>query len=159
MSFSALPASLPSLSNHEAIADALYRAVLAFDHGDEELLRSAVTDDITAEMPGSPPTSGIAALKASVFDRVAFGIDTTHFLSNIRVNLASASATTAQVSCSALAQHVRKGKGYEPGNKFTSGCMYLCDVIKEESSSLWKIENWKIHIIWVDGDRSVMTGQ
>ncbi|KAI1747996.1 hypothetical protein F4782DRAFT_534833 [Xylaria castorea] len=159
MDFSALPAALPGLTDREAIADALHRAVLAFDHGDNALLLSAVTNDVTAEMPGSPPVSGVSALKAAVFDRVAFGLDTTHFLSNIRVSV-DGGASTAQVSCSALAQHVRKGKGFEPGpHKFTSGGMYLCDVIKEEESGLWKIKTWKANIIWVDGDPAVMTGQ
>ncbi|KAI1742628.1 hypothetical protein F4680DRAFT_411255 [Xylaria scruposa] len=159
MAFPALPAALPGLTDREAIADALHRVVLAFDHGDEALLLSAVTNDVTAEVSGSPPASGIAALKAAVFDRVAFSLDTTHFLSNIRVSVESG-ASTAQVSCSALAQHVRKGKGFEPGpHKFTSGGMYLCDVVKEEASGLWKIKTWKAKIVWVDGDPAVMTGQ
>ncbi|KAI0542319.1 hypothetical protein GGR58DRAFT_304455 [Xylaria digitata] len=159
MAFPALPSTLPGLNDREAIADTLYRAVLAFDHGDDALLGSAITDDVTAEMPGSAPTSGIAALKAAVFDRVAYNIDTTHFLSNIRVSVESG-ASTAQVSCSALAQHVRKGKGFEPGpHRFTSGSMYLCDVVKDEPSGLWKIKTWKANIVWVDGDPAVMTGQ
>ncbi|TGJ81085.1 hypothetical protein E0Z10_g7684 [Xylaria hypoxylon] len=158
MAFSALPAALPGLTDRESIADVLYRAVLAFDHGDDALLRSAVTDDVTAEMPGSPPTSGISALKTAVFDRVAFDLDTTHFLSNIRVSVESG-ASMAQVSCSALAQHVRKGKGFEPGpHRFTSGGMYLCDVVKDEPSGVWKIKTWKANIVWVDGDLAVMTG-
>ncbi|KAF2972123.1 hypothetical protein GQX73_g1427 [Xylaria multiplex] len=158
MAFPALPSTLPGLTDREAIADALYRAVLAFDHGDDALLSSAITDDVTAEMPGSPPSSGIAALKAAVFDRVAYEIDTTHFLSNIRVSVETG-ASTAQVSCSALAQHVRKGKGFEPGpHRFTSGGMYLCDVVKDEPSGLWKIKTWKANIVWVDGNPAVMTG-
>ncbi|KAI8949129.1 hypothetical protein F4801DRAFT_554449 [Xylaria longipes] len=159
MAFSALPAALPGLTDRESITDTLYRAVLAFDHGDDALLRSAVTEDVTAEMPNSPPTSSIPALKAAVFDRVAYGIDTTHFLSNIRISVESG-ASTAQASCSALAQHVRKGKGFEPGpHKFTSGGLYLCDLVKEEASGLWKIKAWKFNLVWVDGDRAVMTGQ
>ncbi|KAI0096276.1 hypothetical protein GGR51DRAFT_568502 [Nemania sp. FL0031] len=159
MTFSALPEALPGLTDRESIADALYRAVLAFDHGDDALLRSAVTDDVAAEIPGSPPANGIAAVKAAVFDRVAFGLDTTHFLSNVRVCMESG-ASTAQVSCSALAQHVRKGKGFEPGqHRFMSGGMYMCDVVKQGGSGLWKIKTWKANIIWVDGDPSVMTGQ
>ncbi|KAI1120364.1 hypothetical protein F5Y10DRAFT_258586 [Nemania abortiva] len=159
MAFSALPAALPGLTDRESIADALYRAVLAFDHGDDALLRSAVTDDVVAEMPGSPPASSIAALKAAVFDRVAFGLDTTHFISNVRVSMDSG-ASTAQVSCSALAQHIRKGKGFESGpHRFMSGGMYLCDVVKQDASGLWKIKTWKANIVWVDGDPAVMTGQ
>lgn len=149
----ALPAKLPGLTDREAIADTLYRAVLAFDHADEALLLSAITEDIVAEMPGSS-AKGIQELKAAVFDRVS-KLDTTHFLSNIRISIES--ITTAKVTCSALAQHVRPGKGFEPGpNKFTSGALYICDVVKIDD--LWKIKSWKADIVWVDGEPSVMTG-
>jgi len=151
----ALPAKLAgALTEREAIADALYRAVLAFDHADEALLLSAVTEDISAEMPGLS-SKGVPELKAAVFDRVS-KLDTTHFLSNIRVTIES--GTTAKVTCSAMAQHVRPGKGFEPGpNKFTSGGLYLCDVVKV--GDLWKIKSWKANIVWVDGDPTVMAGQ
>lgn len=102
----ALPAQLMGgLTEREAIGGALYRAVLAFDHGDEALLLSAITEDIDAEMPGST-AHGIAEFKAAVFDRVS-KLDTTHFLSNVRVSFASSSTATA--TCSALAHHVRPG--------------------------------------------------
>jgi hypothetical protein len=151
----ALPAKLAgALTEREAIADALYRAVLAFDYADEALLLSAITEDISFEMPGSS-AKGIPEIKAAVFDRVS-KLDTTHFISNIRVSIESAIA--AKVTCSAMAQHVRPGKGFEPGpNKFTSGGMYLCDVVKV--GDLWKIKSWKAHFLWVDGDPTVMTGQ
>ncbi|KAI0509424.1 hypothetical protein F5B22DRAFT_329078 [Xylaria bambusicola] len=151
----ALPASLAGgLTDREAIADALYRAVLAFDHADEALLLSAITPDISAQMPGSS-AKGVVEFKAAVFDRVS-KLDTTHFLSNVRVSIQS--SATAQASCSALAQHVRPGKGFEPGpNKFTSGGMYLCDLVKV--GELWKINNWSANITWVEGDPSVMAGQ
>ena len=137
MSF-AVPINLAgALTAREAIADTLYRAVLAFDHADEGLLLSAVTEDVLVEMAGSS-IKGVPELKAAVFDRVS-KLDTTHFLSNERVSIES--ATTAKVTCSALAQHVRPGKGFEPGpNKYASGGLYLCDVVK------------------VDGDRTVMAG-
>lgn len=150
----ALPAKLSgAMTDREAAADALYRAVLAFDHADEELLLSALTEDVAAEMPGSS-AKGIPEFKAAVFDRVS-KLDTTHFLSNVRVSLES--STTAKVSASAMAQHVRPGKGFEPGpNKFTSGGLYLCELIKV--GDLWKIKDWKANIVWIDGDPSVMAG-
>jgi hypothetical protein len=154
MSF-ALPAKLAgAMTEREAIADALYRGALAFDHADEALLLSAVTEDMFFEMPTLSAT-GIPAFKADVFDRIS-KLDTTHFLSNIRVNIES--DTTATVTCSVMAQHVRPGKGFEPGpNKLMSGGMYLCDVVKV--GNLWKIKSWKLNLVWVDGDPSVMTGQ
>lgn len=151
----ALPANLAgALTDREAIADALYRAVLAFDHADEELLRSAVTEDISGEIAGTA-SSGISEFKARIFDRVS-QLDTTHFLSNIRVSIES--AMTAKATCSALAQHVRAGKGREPGpHKFTTGGFYLCDMVRV--GELWKLKTWNARMVWVDGEPAVMTGK
>nr|RBQ83582.1 hypothetical protein FVER53263_13987 [Fusarium verticillioides] len=150
----ALPAELTGgLAEREAISDALYRAVLAFDHADEALLLSAITEDIDAEMPGST-ARGIAEFKAAVFDRVS-KLDTTHFLSNVRINITS--SRTATATCSALAQHVRPGEGVDPSSaKFTSGAFYACDMVK--IGDLWKMKTWKANIIWLDGDPTVLAG-
>ncbi|KAK9237015.1 hypothetical protein V1525DRAFT_405379 [Lipomyces kononenkoae] len=153
MSFT-LPAQLPGLSDREAVADAVYRAVLAFDTADEALLRSALTEDVVVEMLGQS-ISGISELKAAVFDRVS-KLDTTHFISNVRVSIES--ATAAKVSCSALAQHIGTDKGLDPASsKYTSGGLYLCDTVKVDG--LWKIKTWKANFIWTNGDPSVMAGQ
>lgn len=152
----ALPVKLagPPLTEREAISDALYRAVLAFDHADEALLRSAATEDIVVDMAGHSLT-GIPAFKEALFDRVS-KLDTTHFLSNIRISIES--ATTAKATCSALAQHVRLGQRSDPSApKLTSGGMYFCDLIKV--GDLWMIESWKADFTWLDGDASVMSGE
>jgi len=149
-----LPAHLTGLTDREAIADPLYRAVLAFDQSSESLLHSAVTEDLSAEMAGLS-SQGIPDFKKKVYNRVS-KLDTTHFLSNMRVNIES--VTTAKATCSAMAQHVRPGKGFEPGpNKFTSGGLYACYLVMV--GDLWKIKSWKANIVWVDGDRSVMSGE
>lgn len=150
-----LPAQLAgTLSVREAVADAVYRAVLAFDLADEALLLTAVTEDIWFEMPGTS-AKGIQEIKTAVFDRVS-KLTTTHFTSNIRISIESDSAAT--LTCSALAQHVRPGKEFEPGggNKFTSGGLYLCEVIR--IGDLWKIKRWNANFTWVDGDSTVMAG-
>ncbi|VUC27767.1 unnamed protein product [Clonostachys rosea] len=153
---SPLPAKLQggALTEREAVADALYRAVLAFDHADEGLLRSAVTEDITVTIAGQT-SKGLTELKAAVFDRVSKLI-TTHFLSNMRVTFDGDSKATA--TCSALAQHVRAGKGFEASeNKFTSGGLYYCNLVKDVG--LWKVSTWTADITWVDGDATVMNGE
>ncbi|KAF5227156.1 hypothetical protein FANTH_14852 [Fusarium anthophilum] len=149
-----LPAQLTGgLTEREAISDALHRAVLAFDYADEALLLSAITEDIDAEMPGST-AHGIENFKAAVFDRVS-KLHTTHFLSNVRINLESSSTATA--TCSALAQHVRPGQGMDPSSaKLTSGAFYACEMVKV--GDLWKMKTWKANIIWLDGDPIVLAG-
>ncbi|KAI0974989.1 hypothetical protein F4678DRAFT_470278 [Xylaria arbuscula] len=151
----ALPATLGGgLTDREAIADALYRVVLAFDLADESLLLSAVTPNISADIGGSS-TKGFAELKAANWDRIS-KLDTTHYLSNIRINIQS--AATAQATCAALSQHVRPGKGLEADSKkWTAGSTYLCDLVKV--GELWKISNWKLKVVWVDGDFGVMSGE
>ena len=71
------------LTDREAIADALYRVVLAFDHADEALLRSSMTEHVKAEIPGVVAANNIEEVKAKVFGGVS-KLDTTHFLSNVR---------------------------------------------------------------------------
>lgn len=45
-----------------------------------------------------------------------------------------------------MAQHVRPGKGFELGpNKFTSGVLYLCELVKV--GELWKIKDWEANIV------------
>lgn len=149
-----LPAKLSGITEREAIADALYRAVLAFDHADEDLLRSSITEDIELEFPGVLSAKGIPEVKAGVYDRVS-KLDTTHFLSNVRIN--QESSTKAKVSCSALAQHCRMGQGLDgTAGKYTSGVLYLCDMVKD--GELWKVSRWDAQVIWLDGDASVMSG-
>ncbi|KAL5600592.1 hypothetical protein FOVSG1_008404 [Fusarium oxysporum f. sp. vasinfectum] len=149
-----LPAQLTGdLTEREAISDALYRAVLSFDHADEALFLSAITDDIDAKMPAST-AHGIAEFKAAVFDRVS-KLHTTHFLSNVRINIESSSTATA--TCSALAQHVRPGQGADPSSaKLTSGAFYACDMVKVRH--LWKMKTWKANNIWLDGDPTILAG-
>lgn len=152
MSLSPLPAKLAGITEREAVADAVYRGVLAFDHADEDLLRSAITEDAITEFPGVLSAQGILAIKEKVFDRVS-KLDTTHFLSNFRVNMES--DRMAQVSCSAMAQHCPQGQGRDAGGaKYTSGGLYLCDVIKD--GDLWKVKRWQAQMIWLAGDASVM---
>ena len=155
MSVASLPTKLAGITEREAIADALYRAVLAFDHNNEDLLRSAITEDGFLEFKGVMSCKGIAELKEKVYDRVS-KLDTLHVLSNVRVNVESDSQ--AQVLCSAVATHCRAGQGVVPdGAKYTSGAMYLCDVVKE--GELWKVSRWQAQVIWLQGDRSVMSGE
>ncbi|KAI0965399.1 hypothetical protein F4678DRAFT_335490 [Xylaria arbuscula] len=156
MAASALPASLSSLTEREAIIDTMYRAVQAFDLGDSELIKSAIDDNIVFALPGRPPAEGFSVFKAAMFDHIAFNLDTTHHLTNFRVSVESG-ASTAKIQCYTIAQHFRKGEGHKPGSeKFTAGGMYFCDVVKDEGSGFWKIKDWKLNVIWTEGDHALM---
>lgn len=147
-----LPAKLSgALSDREQITDTLYRLVLAFDHADEDLLQSALTDDVVAEIAGFPNSKGISELKETIFSRVS-KLETTHSLSNIRVSIEN--ATSARASCTSVAQHVRPGKGFDQGpHRLLGGGFYICDLIKEDD--LWKVKQWMVKPTWYDGDPAI----
>ncbi|KAK7209025.1 hypothetical protein V2G26_016203 [Clonostachys chloroleuca] len=147
-----LPAKLSgALSDREKIADTLYRLVAAFDHADEDLLQSALTDDVVVEIVGFPSSKGISELQEAIFGRVS-KLETTHSISNIRVSIES--TTSARASCTSVAQHARPGKGFEQGpHRLLGGGFYICDLIKE--GDIWKIKQWMAKPIWYEGDPAI----
>lgn len=155
MSQTQLPTSLtPALSDRDAISDAVIRACLAIDTDDESLFQSAFTQDAIFEIESRPIMKGYAAIKTDCFDVVA-KLDTTHFLSNMRVNIESG-GSAAKLTCSAHSFHYRKGEGVVPdAPKWVGGTLYFCDLVKEEAGG-WKISNWYLKPIWLEGDISVM---
>ncbi|KAI0377214.1 hypothetical protein F5Y04DRAFT_292156 [Hypomontagnella monticulosa] len=149
----ALPAKLagPPLSDREAIADLCYRVTASIDHADEELYWSTTTPEIYAEVAGTT-VSGAEELKAKVWDNV-IKVDTIHYLTNMRIGIDT--PTTARVTFTSLAQHCRRGKGFEPGpNRFTTGAIYNCEAVK--IGDLWKLKKYIASHVWGDGDPSVM---
>ncbi|KAJ1563100.1 hypothetical protein HK405_001353 [Cladochytrium tenue] len=152
MSF-ALPALLPgtSLTDREAVADALYRVALALDTNDSELLESAMADDVEVEFIRGQ-LHGLAEVRATVF-AVVGPLDTTHMLTNMRVMLSEPGKASA--TCTALAQHARPGMGQVPGpNRYSTGALYACEL--EKDGELWKIKSWRTKYLWAEGDHSVM---
>lgn len=150
------PATLPSSSTHEAMNDALLRAVLAIDTNDIDLFKSAISDPDTAvfEMNGNA-TTGLDAIINGMFNTVG-PLDTTHFLTNTRI--VAENNNTAIITCSALAQHYRTGEGLQPEtDRLLSGSLYRVDIVKDGEDGLWKIKKWSMKLVWVEGDRSIVT--
>ncbi|CAG8907094.1 unnamed protein product [Penicillium egyptiacum] len=111
-SIPSLPAALnPALSGRDAIADVLYRCVLGLDTNDMALFDSSFTSTATFSINGKV-SSGLPAIHTNCFEVVS-KLDTTHFVTNIRINIAD-SGVKAAATASALAQHYRGGKGHEP---------------------------------------------
>ncbi|PYH92968.1 hypothetical protein BO71DRAFT_400126 [Aspergillus ellipticus CBS 707.79] len=149
--------NIPSLSIREAIVDSLYRCVLGFDTADTNLFDSAFHQDATFEINDQVMT-GLSAIHTGCYDNVS-KLDTTHFLSNIRVTLTDGSETKATVTASALAQHYRPGQGNEPDtSRLLSGSLYFVGVEKDEKEGLWKIRSFKMKLVWTEGDWGVITG-
>lgn len=152
-----LPAVLsPALTGRDAIADALYRLVLGLDTNNKELFDSAFTQTASFTI-NERVSEGLPAIHTDCFDRIS-KMDTTHFLTNIRINIAD-SGTKATATASALAQHYPGGKGLAPNQaRLLAGSLYYVDLVKDDASDLWKVQDFKMEVSWKEGDSAVMTG-
>jgi hypothetical protein len=136
----ALPAALsPALSDREGVADALYRFIVGLDTNDVALFESAFTRDGVFNINGRT-FDGLDNIRTGCYEPVS-KLDTTHFPSNIRINVTGSKAT---MSASALAQHYRGGTGRETGApRYMTGGLYLLDLVKDDTEGLWKIKHFK----------------
>jgi hypothetical protein len=151
------PQTLPALSQHEAIADALYRAAIASDHHDTALFNSAwAGEDVSMEIHDDNKRvfQGLSLIRTHVLEKVG-PMDTTHNISMVRVNCQDR-ANTASLTATSIAQHASSGMGRDPnGTKYTVGGEYSVDLIKDESG-VWKIKKLVLNVIWTSGDASLM---
>lgn len=142
------------ITEREAVADALYRVVSAFDDNDVSLFNSAMCEDAVFKM-GDHVVNGREAMKTQFLDFVG-PKDTTHMISNVRVDL-KPGAKTASLSAYALAQHCPPGQGCDPSSPYyLSGSRYSLNVVKDEKENLWKVKDWNMKITWLQGDASVL---
>ncbi len=153
----ALPFALQSISTREAIADAVYRAVQGIDTNDLPLFKSALTEDVSME------ATGMGVIQADdIVNKMFSGVgpmDTTHIISNIRIN-AEEDGHTASMTAYAVAQHFRKGEGHDPAAPgLLSGGIYTLELVKDSKDGLWKVRKWVVDFKWMQGDRSIMTWQ
>jgi hypothetical protein len=145
-----------SLSDREAIPDALYRSIFGLDSNDKTIFESAWHQDAEFIFDGTPPIQGLAAILDTTFQYIGVGLDTTHMVSNVRIDLKDG-ADTAKMTAHALAQHYRKDEGLKPGaTRFLTGNMYWVDLIKDKSDGLWKMTKFDMKVIWSEGDASII---
>lgn len=155
----ALPASLPGLTQIEAIKDALYRVLAGFDRNDLDMFSSAIAegDHVTMELhdgSGMPPFKGRSAILTDVFGFVS-NLDTTHMASNVRV--LTRDDNKASLNCFVSAQHAPAGRGREPtGPKYHVGVEFEMHLVRDAADGLWKIEVWIARTLWANGDADVM---
>ncbi|MCJ1325075.1 hypothetical protein MMC10_001737 [Thelotrema lepadinum] len=149
------PITLQSLSIREAIIDAIYRVHTALDQADLALFDSAFTPDAVFDLSGRV-LSGLDAIHDGCYNKIS-KLDTTHFASNIRVNVEDGDSK-ASLTASALGQHYREGEGDQEGTtRILAGGLYNIDLVKDDADGLWKIKYWKLKRVWSEGDWSVMT--
>ncbi|KAL6243088.1 hypothetical protein RBB50_010188 [Rhinocladiella similis] len=150
----AIPHKIHSLTTRESVVDALYRVVQGIDTNDRALFQSATTEDVTMEMPGVGSISGEGIEK--MFTGVG-PMDTTHAISNVRVNVEEG-ASTATLTAYAVAQHFKAGEGFDPTSpNLLAGAIYTLTLVND--GGLWKVKKWVADFKWRQGDPSIMTWQ
>ncbi|EXJ92629.1 hypothetical protein A1O3_01181 [Capronia epimyces CBS 606.96] len=165
-----LPAVLnPPMTGREAVVDALYRCVMAFDTNDTALFDSSFMPDGVFEVNGRA-LEGLAEIHATGLALI-FQLDTTHLVSNVRVHMRTGTGTPkagpvekeveekeASLTATVLSQHFAGGKGMEPGQKnLMSGSLYRAE-LTQDTDRLWKFSHMQIKSTWVQGDYSVVGG-
>lgn len=83
-----LPASLaPALETREAISDALHRSMVGMDTNDSALFDSAFTLDARWDLYGRE-MNGLEEIHEKCFDATIIHLDTTHYVTSIRIDIA-----------------------------------------------------------------------
>ncbi|KAH8648641.1 hypothetical protein BX600DRAFT_475564 [Xylariales sp. PMI_506] len=155
-----LPATLsPPLIGREAVADALYRAAVAWDTNDGDLFDTTFLADGVFEVNGRP-MKGLPDIHATGLALI-FSVDTTHMVTNVRVSMKSAEQSPSEASLTAhvLSQHFAYGKGMEPDQKNLLSCSLYRGELAKDVDGLWKFKHLNIKSNWVQGDWSVLGGK
>jgi hypothetical protein len=106
------PHILTSLTEREAVADALHRAAIGFDSNDVSIFNTAWAADPEVSSTSGNVYSGLNAIRTQVFD-VIRPIDTMHMISNVRVDVKDG-ASTASLTAYGLGRRSivsREGQG------------------------------------------------
>ncbi|RYP15612.1 hypothetical protein DL765_005591 [Monosporascus sp. GIB2] len=149
------PVTLTALSPREAVADALHRCLLGIDSNNRDLFESGCLKNESMTVIAGPITlEGWTAI--SEFFLKVFVLATTHFTSNIRIELKDG-ADTASMTAHALAYHVRPDDALkQEDTSYTVSSLYFIDLVKDSNDGLWKIKKWEIKILWTTGDRAAL---
>lgn len=155
LDISAYPTKLTGLSDREEIADALYRVLLAFDHNDADLFRSAMATTVEPSMTiGDRPTMTGTETIVSQGVNLVGPLDTQHLVSGIRIDIRP-DGKSAFLTCNAQNQHRRPKEGLSPeAENLLSGSLYEMEYVKEDGG--WKIAKWDLKIIYLQGTWAVM---
>ncbi|KAA8644079.1 hypothetical protein EYZ11_005448 [Aspergillus tanneri] len=151
-----LPAALsPALTTREAIADALHRCMIGMDTNDTALFDSAHTQDAQWNI-GGRVVQGLQAIHRECYEKTIMTLDTTHYVTNIRIHVLDG-ASEGSLSALYQAKHFRGQTGTVPGApSYTMGGVYFLNLVKDETDGLWKIKEFRMKKLWVEGDPSVM---
>ena len=105
---------------------------------------------------GSASIKGWTAI-SDFFQRV-FNLVTTHFTSNVRIELKD-DADTASMTSHVIAYHIPPDEALkQEDTSYTASCLYFVDLVRDSGDGLWKIKKWDIRVLWTTGDSAVVHG-
>ncbi|CAI6100891.1 unnamed protein product [Clonostachys chloroleuca] len=162
-----LPATLnPPLTGRDAVVDAMYRCAVAWDTNDQALFDSTFLPDGVFLVNGRPMT-GLSEIHSTGLALI-FAVDTTHFVTNVRVSMkvgagetagAAGDENEASLTATVFVQHFAGGKGMEADQpSLMSGSLYRGELV-EDVDGLWKFKRLAIKATWVEGDWGVVGGK
>jgi hypothetical protein len=87
---------------------------------------------------------GLEEVHRECFDKTIIHLDTAHYVTSIRINIAG-SGTETSLSCLYNANNYHLGTGTNPTTPwFWTGGTYYLEIVKVESEGLWKIKLFKM---------------
>lgn len=127
------------------------------DNNSPPLFDSAFTPDARWELNGRV-LEGLPTIHAECYDATILKLDTTHSVSNIRIEIVEG-GKEARLEAVYVAAHYRGGEGGIEGSpRFVTGGIYTADLVggDEEGDGLWRMKVFRMKSIWTEGFRSVM---
>ncbi|WP_228003244.1 nuclear transport factor 2 family protein [Nocardia australiensis] len=144
-------------TDRDGIVDAVTRLVEGIDFGNEELLRSAFTEDAVFDLGGIDhsihafePYVGREQVVRTLMETVGTAMDTFHALSNIRVLV---DGDTATLTCYLIGQHHRTSQG--PSVEFQDhlllGNRFETDLVRDHGR-VWRVRHNRVSSRWSVGN-------
>lgn len=150
------PVKLQGLTEREAITDALYRCVMAFDGNNKQLFESAITtkrDAFSMQIGDYPKMVGLETVYKDSFDHIG-PMETQHHVTCVRIDI-KPDGKTAFVTANALNQHFKPGTSFNPeAENFLAGGVYELDFVREGDE--WRIKHFGMKIVWTRGNQAVL---
>lgn len=144
-------------TDRDGVVDAVTRVVEGIDFGNEELLRSAFTEDAVFDLSGIDPSihefqpyRGRDEVVRILMATVGRSMDTFHALSNIRVAI---SGDTAQLTCYLIGQHHRSGEGpsVHTQDHLLLGNRFETELVRDHDH-VWLVRRNNVSSRWATGN-------
>ncbi|KAI1174100.1 hypothetical protein F4777DRAFT_408863 [Nemania sp. FL0916] len=144
----------PSPEDRVAITDCIDRLVLGMDTNDAELFDSALAQNAQWVLH-IKTLVGLQAIHEQCFDSDITKLDTTHYVTNMRIHVED-DGSKAAVTTLYEAHHYRGGRGAVSGSaRYSTGGVYFMRLARDGDLAQgdWKITYVKLKPIWTEGDR------